>query len=65
MRRTAGRDVFAALRALKLDRSGVTSIEYALIAGLISLAIIAGATALGANLTTTFTNIQTTTASFG
>jgi pilus assembly protein Flp/PilA len=65
MRRTAGRDVFAALRALKLSRSGVTSIEYALIAGLISLAIIAGATALGANLATTFTNIQTTTASFG
>ena len=36
------------------DESGVTAIEYGLIAVLIGVAIIAGATALGGALNTTF-----------
>ncbi len=39
------------------SESGVTAIEYGLIASLIALAIIVGATALGANLGGLFTYI--------
>ncbi|POO56854.1 Flp family type IVb pilin [Agrobacterium rosae] len=39
------------------DESGATAIEYGLIAALISVAIITGATALGTHLSTQFTNI--------
>ena len=39
------------------DESGATAIEYALIATLISVAIIAGATALGGALNDTFQGI--------
>ena len=39
------------------DESGATAIEYGLIAALIALAIITGATALGTNLNTKFQNI--------
>jgi pilus assembly protein Flp/PilA len=38
--------------------SGATAIEYGLIATLIGVAIIAGATALGSKLNTTFENIS-------
>jgi len=41
------------------DESGATAVEYGLIAALIAVAIIAGATALGKNLNTVFTNIST------
>ena len=41
------------------DESGATAIEYGLIASLIAVAIIAGATALGTALNTTFTNLST------
>ncbi|MGV1915554.1 Flp family type IVb pilin [uncultured Agrobacterium sp.] len=41
------------------DESGATAIEYGLIAGLISVAIITSATNLGAKLTSVFTNINT------
>lgn len=41
------------------DESGATAIEYGLIAALISVAIITGATTLGGALNTTFTNIAT------
>ena len=37
------------------DESGATAIEYALIAGLIALAIIAGATSLGNEISAKFT----------
>ncbi|HZS81780.1 MAG TPA: Flp family type IVb pilin [Stellaceae bacterium] len=38
------------------DRSGAVAIEYVLIAALIGLAIIAGATTLGQSLNTFYTN---------
>lgn len=44
-------------RLLK-DESGATAIEYGLIAALISVMIIAGATAVGSQLDTLFTNIS-------
>ena len=39
------------------DESGATAIEYGLIAALISVALITGATALGNSLNTQFTNL--------
>ncbi|AGB69684.1 MULTISPECIES: Flp family type IVb pilin [Rhizobium] len=41
------------------DESGATAIEYGLIAALISVAIITGATTLGGTLNNTFRNIAT------
>lgn len=40
------------------DESGATAIEYGLIAALISVALIAGASTLGDSLSTTFNNIS-------
>lgn len=40
------------------DESGATAIEYGLIAALISVALIAGATTLGHKLNDQFTNIS-------
>lgn len=42
------------------DESGATAIEYGLIAALIALAIITGATAVGTQLAAKFTKISTT-----
>lgn len=42
------------------DESGATAIEYGLIAALISVGIIAGATSLGGSINNTFTNLGTT-----
>ncbi len=39
------------------DRRGATAIEYALIASLISVALIGGATVIGTDLTGTFTSV--------
>ncbi|MBE7217105.1 MAG: Flp family type IVb pilin [Caulobacteraceae bacterium] len=39
------------------DESGATAIEYGLIAALISVALIAGATTIGSNLKTKFNQI--------
>ena len=41
------------------DESGVTAIEYGLIAGLIALVIIGAVTTLGGNLTNLFNTIAT------
>lgn len=41
------------------DESGATAIEYGLIAGLISVAIIAAVTLVGGNLSTTFGKVAT------
>jgi len=46
-------------RRLVDDESGATAIEYGLIASLVAVAIIAGATALGTSLNTTFNNLST------
>lgn len=47
------------LRRLRRDESGATAIEYGLIAALISVALIAGATTLGNTLNTTFQDLST------
>ncbi len=47
----------ALLKRFLTDRSGATAIEYGLIASLVAVAIITGASALGTNLNTTFTNL--------
>lgn len=52
--------MFMKLIALLKDKSGVTAIEYGLIAALVGVAIIGGATALGGGLDTLFTDINTT-----
>ncbi|MGI9477047.1 MAG: Flp family type IVb pilin [Hyphomicrobiaceae bacterium] len=41
------------------DKSGATSIEYALIAAFLSLAVVSGAQAVGLDLTNIFTNAAT------
>ncbi|MCW1843853.1 Flp family type IVb pilin [Prosthecomicrobium hirschii] len=46
------------LKAFLRDESGATAIEYGLIASLIAIAIIAGATALGTTLNTSFNFIK-------
>ena len=40
------------------DESGATAVEYALIAGFLSIAIIAGATTLGNKLSSSFTFVS-------
>jgi pilus assembly protein Flp/PilA len=49
--------MFGWTRTFLRDESGATAIEYGLIAALIAVAIIAGATAVGTSLGTTFTSI--------
>jgi pilus assembly protein Flp/PilA len=51
--------MFKSLKALLQDESGATAIEYGLLIALISLALIAGATIIGQNLDTIFTNVST------
>lgn len=45
------------LRMLK-DRSGATVIEYCIIAGIISIAIVGGASAIGTNTNNSFNAVQ-------
>jgi len=40
------------------DRSGATAIEYGLIAGIICIAIVAGATTLGQSTNASFVNVK-------
>ena len=47
----------SALMALRADTSGATAIEYALIAGLISVSIIVWAMSMGTAVSTMFTSI--------
>ena len=44
---------------LKVDRRAVTALEYGLIAALVAVVIIGAVSALGTNLTTTFTKVNT------
>jgi pilus assembly protein Flp/PilA len=50
--------MFALFTSLLKNESGVTAIEYGLIAALIAVAAIAAMNAVGGSLTTTFTNIS-------
>lgn len=52
--------MFDLLKKFKNDESGATAIEYGLIAALISVAIIGGATALGDGLQEKFSALGTT-----
>jgi pilus assembly protein Flp/PilA len=47
------------LNKFRKDEAGATAIEYALIAALIAVGIIGGATALGGKINTQFTDIST------
>lgn len=49
--------MIAQWRALARDESGATAIEYGLLASLIALAIVGGATALGKGLDTLFLSV--------
>ncbi len=51
------------IKSLIRDESGATAIEYGLIAGLVSIAIIAALTLLGGNLSTLFNTVATTVSS--
>ena len=46
------------LKRFQSDVSGATAIEYALIAGIISLSVIGGATAIGERLFDIFTDVN-------
>jgi len=48
----------AMLRRFAADETAATSIEYALIGALVSVAIILGATAVGVNLSAMYNNLQ-------
>ncbi len=50
--------MFKLIRRFRKNESGATAIEYGLIAALVGVAIITGATTLGTKLGTTFTNIS-------
>ncbi|HEY1928246.1 MAG TPA: Flp family type IVb pilin [Caulobacteraceae bacterium] len=65
MDRTPENDVVTALRALGRDCTGVTAVEYALIAGLIALAIISALALVGTDLTTFFMNLHTNLSTLG
>lgn len=52
-------------KRLMKDQSGATAIEYGLIAALISVALISGATALGSALNDKFASISTTVGGAG
>ncbi len=47
----------ASLQKFNVDRRAVTAIEYALIAALIAVVIIAAVTSLGANVSSTFNKV--------
>ena len=46
-----------AVKSFIADENGVTAIEYGLIAALVGTGIVAGATLLGTDLNTLFTNV--------
>ncbi|MDH0287935.1 Flp family type IVb pilin [Pseudomonas sp. GD04087] len=50
--------LYCAAKAFAADKEGATAIEYAVIAGLISVVVIAGASVIGGDLGTIMTSIQ-------
>jgi pilus assembly protein Flp/PilA len=53
-----GLAAFSRLKGFAQDRSGVTAIEYGLIAGLVAVAIIAAITLVGTNLNLVFASVS-------
>ena len=53
------RKFLTTIKTFSADQSGVTAIEYGLIAALVGFALIAGATSLGCKLSDSFTFIST------
>ena len=51
--------MYAHFKHFIADNNGATAIEYALVAALISLAVIAGATSVGTSLSGTFSGVAT------
>ena len=51
------RKIFSAIKTFSADERGVTAIEYGLIAALIGIALVAGATLLGTKLSDSFSFI--------
>lgn len=51
--------LFCMAKAFAADKEGATAIEYAVIAGLISVVVITGAALIGTDLGTIMTSIQT------
>jgi len=47
------------IQTLRSDKRAVTALEYGLIAALIAVVIIAGVTAVGTNLSSTFHSVST------
>ncbi len=62
-----GKMLLRKLGLLRNDKTGVTAIEYGLIAGAVAVMIIGAVTTLGTNISNTFTAVSTalTTASAG
>jgi pilus assembly protein Flp/PilA len=54
------KQMFPSIKKFVADESGVTAIEYALIASLIAVFIITAVTAVGGNVSTVFNEIGTT-----
>ncbi len=50
--------LYCKAKAFMADKEGATAIEYAVIAGLISVVVIAGASIIGGDLGTIMTSIQ-------
>ncbi|MBV9542028.1 MAG: Flp family type IVb pilin [Alphaproteobacteria bacterium] len=50
--------MISTLRGFLLNESGATAIEYGMIAALIAVVIIGAVSALGTNLSTTFTTVS-------
>lgn len=46
------------LKRFRQDESGATAIEYAIIAGMLSIVIIAAATSIGSSLVNIFTDVN-------
>ena len=51
--------MLAYLHIVLKDESGATAIEYALIAGLIALAVVSAVTTIGSHVSTTFNTVAT------
>ncbi|QRY81644.1 Flp family type IVb pilin [Pseudomonas sp. PDNC002] len=51
--------LYSRLHAFLSDREGATAIEYAVIAGLISIAIVAAATPIGTKIGSLMSQVQT------